>query len=150
MRLLLRWAVSTLGELQWRLLRTTLHRRSPPPLQFQAAGGEAVNRGAWHEAVASGGSGGGGGKCAAPNGLTALVVGGTRGIGREVCLGLAARGWAVHATGRDAAAGKRLEDDIRRAGGDATFLQLDLSGGGGGGGDGSSGEDVIPRLWHTQ
>lgn len=58
------------------------------------------------------------------NGRTALVTGGSRGIGRAVALRLAAEGAfvAVH-YGSDADAAKRTVGDIERAGGRAVAIQ---------------------------
>jgi NAD(P)-dependent dehydrogenase (short-subunit alcohol dehydrogenase family) len=61
------------------------------------------------------------------NGLTALVTGATRGIGRATAEVLARRGAHVILTGRDVERGRRAEAEIRAAGGKAEFLQADLT-----------------------
>jgi NAD(P)-dependent dehydrogenase (short-subunit alcohol dehydrogenase family) len=55
---------------------------------------------------------------------TLLLVGGTAGIGREVCRRYAGEGWSVLLTGRDAA---RAEAVAAEVGGDTRGLPLDLS-----------------------
>lgn len=62
-------------------------------------------------------------------GRTALVTGGTDGIGREIALGLARAGHSVILVGRDADKGARAERELRAATGnaDVVFLQCDLS-----------------------
>lgn len=60
---------------------------------------------------------------------TAVVTGGTDGIGREIARGLARRGSAVFAIGRDAAKGARWERELREEArnADVHFLQADLA-----------------------
>jgi NAD(P)-dependent dehydrogenase (short-subunit alcohol dehydrogenase family) len=60
-------------------------------------------------------------------GKTALVTGGTSGIGRATAETLAAAGARVLVSGRDAARGAEVVDAIRREGGDAEFIATDLA-----------------------
>lgn len=60
-------------------------------------------------------------------GRTALVTGSTSGIGEAIARVLAASGARVLVTGRDAGRGAAVVDAVRRAGGDADFLALDLT-----------------------
>ncbi|MFD1722807.1 SDR family NAD(P)-dependent oxidoreductase [Amnibacterium endophyticum] len=60
-------------------------------------------------------------------GTTALVTGGTSGIGRAAAAALAARGAHVVISGRDAARGDAAVAAIRDAGGAADFVAADLS-----------------------
>ncbi|MCU1528807.1 MAG: short-chain dehydrogenase [Frondihabitans sp.] len=61
------------------------------------------------------------------SGQTALVTGGTSGIGRQVALQLGAAGAHVVVTGRDAERGASTVDAIRVAGGVADFVAVDLA-----------------------
>lgn len=60
-------------------------------------------------------------------GRTALVTGGTSGIGRAVATQLAQRGAHVIVSGRDHARGEQAVRDIRSTGGTADFLAADLA-----------------------
>jgi NAD(P)-dependent dehydrogenase (short-subunit alcohol dehydrogenase family) len=60
-------------------------------------------------------------------GRTALVTGGTSGIGRAVAGQLARRGAHVVLSGRDVARGRRAVEEIRADGGTADFAQADLA-----------------------
>lgn len=58
---------------------------------------------------------------------TAIVTGGSRGIGRGICLGLAARGWAVVVNYRgNAAAAQEAAALVEEAGGQALIVQADI------------------------
>jgi len=59
----------------------------------------------------------------------ALVTGASRGIGRAVALGLAKAGAHLILVARTVGALEELDDEIRRRGGKATLLQLDLGNG---------------------
>ncbi|MEV5546441.1 SDR family oxidoreductase [Streptomyces sp. NPDC052309] len=61
------------------------------------------------------------------SGLTALVTGGTAGIGRAVAVQLAQEGAEVIVHGRDAERGASVVAEIEAAGGTARFLQADLA-----------------------
>ncbi|BDZ50764.1 short-chain dehydrogenase [Frondihabitans sucicola] len=61
------------------------------------------------------------------SGQTALVTGGTSGIGREVALQLAAGGAHVVVTGRNTERGAATVDAIRHSGGAADFIAVDLA-----------------------
>lgn len=63
------------------------------------------------------------------DGRTAVVTGGTGGIGRAIATTLAAAGASVIVTGRDAARGGEVVDRIRADGGKAEFVRADLGGG---------------------
>ena len=63
------------------------------------------------------------------DGRTAVVTGGTGGIGRAIATTLAAAGASVIVTGRDAARGGEVIDRIRADGGKAEFVRADLGGG---------------------
>ena len=62
-------------------------------------------------------------------GLTrlALVTGGNRGIGFEICRCLAAQGLAVVLTARDASKGKAAAKELQEAGMDVEFHRLDVT-----------------------
>jgi len=60
------------------------------------------------------------------HGQLAVVTGATGGVGAYVSLGLAARGFTVCVAARDRRAGEALVLSIRRQGGRAMFLELDL------------------------
>jgi NAD(P)-dependent dehydrogenase (short-subunit alcohol dehydrogenase family) len=62
----------------------------------------------------------------ASNTLTALITGGTSGIGRATANKLAQLGIRVLVVGRNPERGKKAVDDIRAAGGEADFLSSDL------------------------
>jgi NAD(P)-dependent dehydrogenase (short-subunit alcohol dehydrogenase family) len=59
-------------------------------------------------------------------GSTALITGGTSGIGRAVANQLAQLGMHVLVVGRNAERGKKTVEEIRAAGGKADFIQSDL------------------------
>ncbi len=69
---------------------------------------------------------------------TALITGGTSGIGRAVATKLAQLGMHVIVVGRNAERGEQTVADIRAAGGEADFLASDLR-------DASSARDVARR-----
>ncbi len=71
-------------------------------------------------------------------GKTALVTGGTSGIGRATATALAARGAHVIVTGRNADRGEAAVKDIREAGGTADFAAADLT-------DAASATDLASR-----
>jgi NAD(P)-dependent dehydrogenase (short-subunit alcohol dehydrogenase family) len=60
-------------------------------------------------------------------GRTAIVTGGSRGFGRALALGLARRGWTVHATGRTGSALRELERDSGELTGTVCTHRSDVS-----------------------
>src|SRR6476660_3180050 len=69
---------------------------------------------------------------------TALITGGTSGIGRAVANKLAQLGLHVIVVGRNADRGERTVAELRAAGGEADFISSDLQ-------DASSARDVARR-----
>jgi NAD(P)-dependent dehydrogenase (short-subunit alcohol dehydrogenase family) len=61
-----------------------------------------------------------------PNALTALITGGTSGIGRAAANKLAQLGIHVIVVGRNAERGEQTVADIRAAGGKVDFISSDL------------------------
>jgi NAD(P)-dependent dehydrogenase (short-subunit alcohol dehydrogenase family) len=72
------------------------------------------------------------------NSSTALITGGTSGIGRATAKKLAQLGTQVLVVGRSAERGKNTVDEIRAAGGSADFISSDL-------GDAASAREVARR-----
>jgi meso-butanediol dehydrogenase / (S,S)-butanediol dehydrogenase / diacetyl reductase len=60
-------------------------------------------------------------------GKKALVTGSTRGVGEEIAYSFAREGAAVAVTGRNPERGERVADRIRSLGGEAVYIQADLS-----------------------
>src|SRR2546422_6697847 len=73
-----------------------------------------------------------------PNALTALITGGTSGIGRAAANKLAQLGIHVIVVGRNAERGEKTVADIRAAGGKADYISSDLR-------DASSAREVARR-----
>ena len=57
----------------------------------------------------------------------ALVTGSTRGIGRAIATRFAAEGAAVVVTGRTETTGHAVQEEIRAAGGEATYVHADVA-----------------------
>ena len=60
------------------------------------------------------------------NGQVAVVTGASRGIGREIALGLSELGAHIIAVARTQGGLEELDDDIKAAGGNATLVPLDV------------------------
>jgi NAD(P)-dependent dehydrogenase (short-subunit alcohol dehydrogenase family) len=58
---------------------------------------------------------------------TALITGANKGIGHEVALQLAAKGFHVFVGARNAKAGRKAAEEIAKKGGKATFLEIDVA-----------------------
>ncbi|KAL2834786.1 hypothetical protein BJY01DRAFT_252817 [Aspergillus pseudoustus] len=58
---------------------------------------------------------------------TVLITGATGGIGQETAELLASQGWRVIVSGRRVAEGQKVVDGIKKNGGQATFIQADVS-----------------------
>jgi len=56
-----------------------------------------------------------------------FVTGANKGIGREVARQLAAKGFHVFIGARNRSAGRKAADEIAKKGGEATFLEIDVS-----------------------
>jgi|SRR5579863_1157799 len=75
-------------------------------------------------------------------GKTALITGGTSGIGKATAFALARRGARVVISGRDAARGAQVVEAIRKNGGTADFVPADLQ-------DAESAHDLVRRTLAT-
>ena len=60
-------------------------------------------------------------------GKVMVVTGGTSGIDKAVCLRAGAEGAKVVIAGRNQARGEAIEKEIREAGGEAVFIQCDVT-----------------------
>ena len=58
---------------------------------------------------------------------TALITGANKGIGHEVARQLAAKGFHVFVSARNAKAGRKAAQEIAKQGGKATFLEIDVT-----------------------
>jgi NAD(P)-dependent dehydrogenase (short-subunit alcohol dehydrogenase family) len=58
---------------------------------------------------------------------TALITGANKGIGREVARQLAGNGFHVFVGARSRESGRKAADEIAKQGGEATFLEIDVS-----------------------
>jgi NADPH:quinone reductase-like Zn-dependent oxidoreductase len=88
-----------------------------------AAGLAALAAGASATSAAAEPAGGGRGRF---TGKVVIITGATSGIGREAALQFAAAGARVGFCGRREELGRQVERDIRRAGGDATYVRADV------------------------
>lgn len=75
-------------------------------------------------------------------GKTALVTGGTSGIGKATAFALGRRGARVVISGRDASRGAQVVETIRKGGGTADFVPADLR-------DADSARDLVRRTLST-
>ena len=112
---LLRWVSFTALDVGKVLLR-----RGPGSGSFTHAWPEAANVRAWDAVPALPPS-------PSFSGRTAIVTGATRGIGKEVAFGLAARGFQLALVGRDLARGQEVVQEIQSRGGVAEFHSVDMN-----------------------
>ena len=63
----------------------------------------------------------------ASNGRVALVTGGAKGIGAEVCLALAAKGFKVWVADKDVQSAQAWADELQKKGGQAQAVLLDVA-----------------------